>query len=166
MEAFWARDILELFRLERRDSFLKFAELLLAQSSCRFNAAAFATACGVSRPTIANYLAILESTHLVWVVRPYSGGHSREIVSTPLVYGFDTGFVSWSQGLHEIPGKDKGFFWEHLVPNERKVICRHEILCWRDKQGRRWICVPRWKDPGYRGEVVGLSLRSRGDKGV
>ncbi len=150
MEAFWARDILELFRLERRDSFLKFAELLLAQSSCRFNAAAFAAACGVSRPTIANYLAILESTHLVWVVRPYSDGHSREIVSTPLVYGFDTGFVSWSQGLHEIPGKDKGFFWEHLVLNELKAgLQDDEILCWRDKQGREvdFICRRRGKDP-------------------
>jgi hypothetical protein len=42
MEAFWARDILELFRLERRSSFLKFAELLLAQSGGQFKAASFA----------------------------------------------------------------------------------------------------------------------------
>jgi predicted AAA+ superfamily ATPase len=150
MEAFWARDILELFRLERRDSFLKFAELLLAQSSGRFNAAAFATACGVSRPTIVNYLAILESTHLIWVVRPYSDGHPREIVSTPLVYGFDTGFVAWSQGLHEIPAKNKGFFWEHLVLNELKAgLQDEEILCWRDKQGREvdFVCRRRGKDP-------------------
>ncbi len=74
MEAFWARDILELFRLERRSSFLKFAELLLAQSGGRFNAASFATSCGVSRPTIMNYLAILEATQLVFVIRPYHGG--------------------------------------------------------------------------------------------
>lgn len=150
MEAFWARDILELFRLERRGSFLKFAELLLAQSSGRFNAVAFATACGVSRPTIANYLAILESTHLVWIVRPFNNGHSREIVSTPLVYGFDTGFVAWSQGLHEIPAKDKGFFWEHLVLNELKAgLQDDEILCWRDKLGREvdFICRRRGKDP-------------------
>lgn len=150
MEAFWARDILELFRLERREPFLKFAELLLAQSSGRFNAATFATACGISRPTIANYLAILESTHLVWVVRPFNNGHSREIVSTPLVYGFDTGFVAWSQGLHEIPAKDKGFFWEHLVLNELKAgLQDDEILCWRDKQGREvdFICRRRGKNP-------------------
>jgi hypothetical protein len=29
MDAYWAKEILELFRLERRDSFQKFAELLV-----------------------------------------------------------------------------------------------------------------------------------------
>jgi hypothetical protein len=32
IDAYWAKDIQELFRLERRDSFQKFTELILAQS--------------------------------------------------------------------------------------------------------------------------------------
>jgi len=136
MEAFWARDILELFRLERRASFLKFAELLLAQSGGRFNASSFASACGVSRPTIMNYLSILDATRLVRVIPPYHGGAAKEIVATPLVYGFDTGFVAWAQGLHEISAKDRGFFWEHLVLNELDAGLDHgDIMTWRDKQG-------------------------------
>ena len=137
MESFWARDIMELFRLERRDSFLKFAELLLSQSGGRFEASSFASACSVSRPTIMNYLGILESTYLVHVIRPYHGDSSTEIISTPLVYGFDTGFVSWAQGLHEISQKDKGFFWEHLVLNEMiATLQSRDIRTWRDKQKR------------------------------
>jgi len=85
MEAFWARDILELFRLERRNSFLKFAELIFAQSRGRFNASSFVRSCGVRRTTILNYLSILEATHLVYVVRPYHGGNAKEIVATPCV---------------------------------------------------------------------------------
>lgn len=136
IEAFWARDIMELFRLERRQPFLKFSELLLAQSGGRFNATAFATACGISRPTVMNYLAILESTGLVQVIRPFHAGSAKEITATPLVYGFDTGFVAWAQGLHEIAPKERGFFWEHLVLNELKALLQtEEILSWRDKQG-------------------------------
>ena len=41
------------------EAILQFVELLLAQSAGRFNAAAFATACEVSLPTIANFLSIL-----------------------------------------------------------------------------------------------------------
>ncbi|PKL09047.1 MAG: ATPase [Spirochaetae bacterium HGW-Spirochaetae-7] len=150
MESFWARDIMELFRLERRSSFLKFAELLLAQSGGRFEAASFASGCSVSRPTIMNYLGILESTYLVHVIRPYHGGSPTEITSTPTVYGFDTGFVAWSQGLHEISQKDKGFFWEHLVLNE--LISRlqsRNIMTWRDKQKREvdFIWAERGKAP-------------------
>ena len=151
MEAFWARDILELFRLERRSSFLRFAELLMAQSGDRFNAASFASSCGVSRPTIMNYLAILEATHLVHVVRPYHGRAAKEIVATPTVYAFDTGFVAWAQGLHEIPAKEKGFFWEHLVLNELQAILQGScfIQHWRDKQGHEvdFVLGPRGSPP-------------------
>ena len=42
MDAFWAKDIPELFKLERRYSFLKFAELLLIQSGGIFEASSFA----------------------------------------------------------------------------------------------------------------------------
>lgn len=151
LEAFWARDILELFRLERRSSFLKFAELLMARSGSRFNASDFATSCGVSRPTIMNYLAILEATHLVAVVRPYHARAAKEIVATPVVYAFDTGFVAWAQGLHEIPQKEKGFYWEHLVPNELHAILQGSVTLqhWMDKQGHEvdFILAPRGLPP-------------------
>jgi uncharacterized protein len=150
MESFWARDILELFRLERRSPFLKFAELLLAQSGGRFESSSFASACGVSRPTIQNYLAVLEATSLVHVVRPYHGDAAAEIVATPVVYGFDTGFVAWAQGLHEIVDKDRGFFWEHLVVNELAArLQTRDILHWRNKAGREvdFVIAPRGSSP-------------------
>lgn len=150
LEAFWARDVLELFRLERRSSFLKLAELLLVQSGGRFEASSFTSVCGVSRPTIMNYLSVLEATYLVHVIRPYHGGAANEITATPLVYGFDTGFVAWAQGLHEIPAKERGFFWEHLVLNELMArLQTREITTWRDKQGHEvdFIWAPRGEEP-------------------
>jgi predicted AAA+ superfamily ATPase len=150
LEAFWAKDILELFRLERRAPFLKFAELLLAQSGGRFEATSFAAPCGVSRTTIQNYLAVLEATRLVQVVRPFSGRSANEIIATPLVYGFDTGFVAWAQGLHEVPPKERGFFWEHLVLNELGArLQTREVQTWRDKLGREvdFVWAPRARPP-------------------
>jgi len=43
LDAYWAKDILELFRLERRFSFMRFAELLFAQSGGMFEASRFST---------------------------------------------------------------------------------------------------------------------------
>ena len=59
MDAYWAKDIQELFRLERRDSFQRFIELVMAQSGGIFDATRFASPCEVSRTTIANYLRVL-----------------------------------------------------------------------------------------------------------
>ena len=87
------------FRLERRYSFQKFTELLMAQSGGVFEASSFARPCEVSRGTISNYLSVLEATFVVHVIRPFSSRRATEIVTAPKVYGFDTGFVCYYRGL-------------------------------------------------------------------
>lgn len=136
MDAHWAKDIQELFRLERRHSFQRFAELLFAQSGSMFEATRFSRPCEVSRTTISNYLSVLESTFVVHVVRPFSTRRSTEIVAAPKVYGFDTGFVCYHRGWHTLRRDDFGSLWEHYVLNELQGrLQARTIRYWRDKQG-------------------------------
>jgi uncharacterized protein len=136
MDAYWAKDVQELFRLERRQSFQRFAELLMAQSGGIFEATKFARPCEVSRTTIANYLAVLEATFVVHVIRPYSSHRSTEIISAPKVYGFDTGFVCYHRGWHALRRDDMGLLWEHFVLNEMQAhLQSRNIRYWRDKRG-------------------------------
>lgn len=125
----------ELFRLERRHSFLKFAEMLLAQSGGIFETNRFARPCEVSRTTISNYLSILEATSVVHVIRPYSTHRPTEIVSAPKVYAFDTGFVCYYRGWSELRQEDKGYLWEYFVLNEIQAnLQTRRILYWLDKR--------------------------------
>ena len=136
LDAFWAKDILELFRLERRASFLRFAELLFAQSGGIFEATRFSVPCKVSRTTIANYLAVLEATFVMHVIRPYSGRRSTEIIAAPRVYAFDTGFICMFRGIARIRPEDRGFLWEHLVLNELHAnLQQRDVMYWRNKRG-------------------------------
>ena len=136
MDAYWAKDIQELFRLERRDSFQRFTELTMAQSGGIFDATRFAGPCEVSRPTIANYLRVLEATFVAHVIRPFSSRRPTEIIAAPKVYGFDTGFICYYRGWQELRDDDLGVLWEHFVLNE--IMARsqsREISYWRDKRG-------------------------------
>ena len=136
MDSYWAKDIAELFRLERRQSFQRFLELLHAQSGGLFQATRFARDCEVSRPTISNYLAVLEATFVAHVVRPYSARRATEIVAAPKVYGFDTGFVSYFRGVDRLRAEDRGALWEHYVLNEMHArLQTRAIQYWRDKRG-------------------------------
>jgi predicted AAA+ superfamily ATPase len=136
IDAYWAKDIQELFRLERRQSFQRFAELLMVQSGGIFEATRFAGQCEVSRTTIANYLAVLEATFVVHVVRPYSTKAASEIVSAPKVYAFDTGFVSYHRGWYTLRDDDLGPLWEHFVLNEIQArLQTRRVHYWRDKRG-------------------------------
>lgn len=150
MESFWARDIQELFRVERRFSFFRFIELLFVQSGSMFEATRFAGPSEVSRPTINNYLNILEATAVVQVIRPFSSRKSAEIISAPKVYAFDTGFVCYFKGWHELRPEDMGLLWEHFVLTE--ITARLQTGCvqyWRDKQGHEidFIYLPRGGNP-------------------
>ena len=136
IDAYWAKDIQELFKIEKRYSFQKFTELLLAYSGGMFEASKFSAPCEVSRQTITNYLAILEATFVVHVIKPYSTHKPTEIVMAPKVYGFDTGFVCYAKGWRELRIEDSGMLWEHCVLNELQgQLQTRSINYWRDKQG-------------------------------
>lgn len=150
VDAYWAKDVLELFRLERRQSFQRLLELLMAQSGGIFEASALARACEVSRTTIANYLAVLEATFVVHPVRPFVGGGAAEIVAAPKVYAFDTGFVCYHRGWHELRRDDLGLLWEHLVLNELHAHSgARAIHYWRSKRGAEidFVLAPRGGPP-------------------
>lgn len=136
VDAYWAKDIQELFRLERRYTFQKFFELLMAQSGGIFEATRFSKLCEVSRTTIANYLKVLEATFVVHVIRPFSTHKPTEIVSAPKVYGFDTGFICYHRGITKLRPEDFGYLWEHIVLNELHAeLQTKNIYYWRDKRG-------------------------------
>ncbi|NUM55684.1 MAG: ATP-binding protein [Candidatus Hydrogenedentes bacterium] len=150
MDAYWAKDIQELFRLERRASFQRFVELLLVQSGGIFEATRFAKPCEVSRATITNYLAVLEATSVALVLRPFSTRRANEIVAAPKVYGFDTGFVCAYRGWTTLRPDDLGHLWEHYVLNELTAhLQATNLRYWRDKQGHEidLVWTPRGKPP-------------------
>lgn len=160
LDAYWARDVQELFRLQRRASFVRFVELLLARSGGIFEATAFAGPAEVSRPTIANYLAALELTKVAHVLRPFSTRRSTEIVHAPKVYGFDSGFVRISRGWGELRDEDLGLLWEHYVLNElhaRSGVA--EIRYWRSTKGHEvdFVVARRGRAP------LGIECKWRAD---
>lgn len=150
IDSYWAKDIQELFRLERRAAFQKLLELLLAQSGGIFEATRFAGPCEVTRQTITNYLSALDATYVMHVIRPFNTRRSTEITSAPKVYAFDTGFVCFARGWRDLHREDLGLLWEHFVLNEiQSVLQTRSIQYWRDKRGHEvdFVLQPRGLDP-------------------
>ncbi len=150
MDDYWAKDIQELFRIDSKYSFQKFAELIIIQSGGIFEATKLTTPCEVSRMTIMNYLHVLEETFVAHVIKPYSTHRATEIVSAPKVYAFDTGFVSYYKGWSELRKEDLGTLWEHFVLNEIFALTQsRKVNYWRDKQGHEidFVLAGRGKSP-------------------
>jgi predicted AAA+ superfamily ATPase len=144
MDSYFARDVQELFRLEKRTAFLKLLELVLRQSGGLLEFSSLAKHSGVSRPTVMNWLEIFQITHVVHLLRPYAEGGRREILAQPKLYGFDTGFVCHARGWDNLRPEDCGLLWEHLVLDTLLSIPVPQVCFWRDKQKREIdFVIPR-----------------------
>lgn len=115
MDSFYARDIQELFSIEKRTPFLKVLEFLLTRNGNMLEATEVARVSGITRPTVVKYLEALEHTKAITLLRPFSGSSAQEIVSQPKVYGFDTGFICFAKKIKELRNEDKGELLENLT---------------------------------------------------
>jgi predicted AAA+ superfamily ATPase len=147
LDSYFARDVQELFRLEKRLGFLRVLELLFRQSGGMLDISKLAAESQISRPTVTNWLEVYQITHAVHLLRPFSGGGRREIVAQPKVFGFDTGLICHSRGWDHLRTEDCGVLWEHLVLDSLIAAGVTKIHFWRDKQHREVdFVIPRGRD--------------------
>ena len=147
MDSYYARDVQELFRLEKRAGFLRLLELLFRQSGGILDVTRLAAESQVSRPTVINWLEVYQTTNVIRIVRPFSAGGRREIIAQPKVFGFDTGLVCHARGWDRLRTEDCGILWEHLVLETIVAAGLPRIHFWRDKQHREVdFVLPRGRD--------------------
>jgi len=136
LDSYFARDVQEMFRVEKRGAFLTLVELVLRQSGGLMEVTSLAKHAGVSRPTVMSWMEVLQATHVAHVLRPFSGGGRRELIARPKVYGFDTGFVCHARGWDRLRPEDCGLLWEHLVLDTLQATPVQKVHFWRDEAGR------------------------------
>jgi uncharacterized protein len=147
LDSYFARDVQELFRLEKRARFLRVLQLLMRQSGGLLDVTRIAAECQVSRPTVTNWLDVYQITHAIHVISPFSAGGRREIIAQPKVFGFDTGLVCHERGWDRLRTDDCGVLWEHLVLDALIAAGIPRLHFWRDKQQREVdFVVPRRRD--------------------
>ena len=91
VEAIILRDASDLFRIGRPDAFRRLLRLAAGQAGNLVNLSEWASILGISRDTVAAYLEILETSHVVALVPPYAGGRRSELTKTPKVFFIDNG---------------------------------------------------------------------------
>ena len=91
VESIILRDASDLFTIARPDAFRRLLRLAAGQAGNLINLSEWASILGVSRDTVASYLEILESGHVVAVVPPFAGGRRAELTSTPKIFLVDNG---------------------------------------------------------------------------
>ena len=139
VESFVLRDASDRFQIGRPDAFRGLLRLLARQVGSLVNLSEWASLLGVSRDTVASYLAILEESHIIVSLRPFAGGKRSELTSRPKVFPVDPGIRNHLVGDLSPPDDrtDTGPLLESWVCSElHKSIPRGSTLhFWRSTSG-------------------------------
>ena len=116
------RDVHQLTTISNESSFLTFLMILASRTAQLLNLTSIANEVGISVNTAKRWLSILISSHIVYLLKPYSSNASKRLVKTPKLYFIDTGLAAyltkWNNPEVLEAGALSGHFFETYVISE------------------------------------------------
>lgn len=124
IETITQRDIRDLSRLRRLDAIPKLLQMVASQSAHLFNVSELAGPFQLTRPTIREYVGLLEKIFLVDILPPWHNNRLKRLVKTPKLHMGDTGLAGAVLGI-DVPQLTEnrtlfGQLLETFVYNELK----------------------------------------------
>lgn len=116
------RDVRELSQVGNLISFHNLLVYLAARTAQELNYADASKAIGVTAPTIKSWVSILETSGIIFLLKPYFNNITKRLVKTPKLYFMDTGLCAylakWSTVEVLKSGAMSGAYLETYVVSE------------------------------------------------
>jgi predicted AAA+ superfamily ATPase len=138
------RDVRQLLQVQNLSTFQRFVRLCAARTGTLLNLVSLATDAGISHTTARQWLSVLESSDLLFLLAPYHRNFGKRLVKTPKLYFTDTGLAAWLVGIRDPQllalHPMRGALFETWVVNEfRKFRLNQnlptDLYFWRDNNG-------------------------------
>ena len=96
------RDIRLLLNVRNLRTFEHFLTLCAAQSGQLMNYTTLSNALGISVPTVKQWISVLETSGIIFILRPYFENIAKRIVKTPKLYFADPGLLCFLLSIRTI----------------------------------------------------------------
>jgi predicted AAA+ superfamily ATPase len=93
IQTYVERDVRQLIKVTNLYTFQKFLRLCAARIGQLLNFSDLASSCGISVATVHEWLSILESSYIIFLLRPYWENFNKRVTKTPKIYFYDTGLA-------------------------------------------------------------------------
>jgi predicted AAA+ superfamily ATPase len=124
--------------------FEKFIKLLAGRSGQELNYSALSVEIGVDVKTVQSWIGILESSFIVYLLKPHHKNFNKTIVKRPKLYFYDTALVCYLLGIrntsqlttHPLRGSIfEGMVVTELIKKRTNAGLEINLFYWRDKTG-------------------------------
>ena len=144
VQTYVERDVRQLKSIGNLTAFTKLVRLCAGRTGQLLNMTSLAVDCGLDQKTVAAWLAVLQSSFIVYLLRPYHKNFNKRLVKTPKLYFYDTGLACWLLGITQpnelLAHQAKGVLFENMVVIEMLKQRMNKglpdnLYFWRDKTG-------------------------------
>jgi len=138
------RDLRQIKAVRDLAAFRRFLRLCAGRVGQLLNRNSLATDCGVSFTTIGDWLLVLETSYLAFLLPPYHRNFRKRLVKSPKLYFLDTGLVCALLGIRRMDQLAthplRGPIFENWVVSEAVKFRFHsarpaDLYFWRDNHG-------------------------------
>ena len=139
------RDVRQLKAISDLMLYERFVRLLAGRVGQELNYTSIGVEVGIDAKTVQSWLSLLESSFIIYRLKPYHNNFNKTIVKRPKLYFHDVGLVCALLGINQITQLDfhplRGALFENMVVSEwMKQLSNRGMkwntYFWRDKTGR------------------------------
>jgi uncharacterized protein len=138
------RDVRLIKNINNLSIFTKLIRLCAGRTGQILNLTSLSNDCGVDQKTIAAWLSVLQSSYIIYLLKPYHNNFNKRIIKSPKLYFYDTGLACSLLGINDpkqiITHSAKGALFENMMVIEF-LKARYNngeldnLFYWRDKTG-------------------------------
>ena len=126
------RDVKHLLNVGKTIEFYNFMQYIAVRTAQELNYSTIAKEIGVDSKTIKNWISILESSGIIYLLQPFSSNLSNRIIKAPKLYFMDTGLCSYlakypNPETLEIGALSEAIFETFVVSEIIKNITSHGL---------------------------------------
>ncbi len=162
--AYVERDVRQILQVQDLNTFQHFVRLCAGRSAQILNLSSLATDCGVTHNTAKAWISVLETSYVLFRLRPHHANFRKRLVKSPKIYFYDTGLLCRLLGIqepaqlatHPLRGSIfETFAVSEMVKTRLNSMENTEFFFWRDSNGNEVDVIA-----DYGGRLMPVEIKS------
>lgn len=150
VQTYLERDLRYLQNVHDLSLFHRFLKMCALRVGQLLNLSSLAADCGISHTTAKSWISLLETSFIIYLLKPHYANFNKRLVKMPKLYFYDTGLLSYladiqtseSLAYHSLRGGIfESFVIGELLKSRYNAGKEADLFFWRDKVGHEVDCV-------------------------
>ncbi len=144
IQTYIERDVRQIKNVTDLILFERFLRIAAGRTAQELNMTSISNDCGVDVKTVQAWISVLETSYIIFLLKPHHKNYNKTIVKRPKLFFYDTGIVCSLLGITEVDQLNyhplKGSIFETMVVSEQVKSQSFDsksgnLFYWRDKTG-------------------------------